>query len=61
MPIYAKIIIGCWLILIGYWIVSAFTTKAIAERGSFASTLLYRLPLIIGGIMIGTFRVWHPP
>lgn len=61
MPIYAVIIIGCWLILAGYWLVSAFTAKSVAERGSFASTLWYRIPVIIGGVMIGTFRVWHPP
>jgi protein-S-isoprenylcysteine O-methyltransferase Ste14 len=61
MPAYGFIIIGCWLIFIGYWIVSAFSSKATMERGSFASTLLYRIPLIIGGILIWTFHVWHPP
>ena len=61
MPIYGKIVIGCWLIFIGYWIVSAFTVKAVVERASFVSMLWYRILLIIGGVLIGTFRVWHYP
>ena len=59
MPIFGKIVIGCWLIFIGYWIVSAFTAKKVAERGSFLSTLMYRLPLMIGGAMIAIFRWWY--
>jgi protein-S-isoprenylcysteine O-methyltransferase Ste14 len=61
MPGYGLIIISCWLIFIGYWLVSWFATKRTVERGSFASTLLYRIPLIIGGIMIGTYHPWHGP
>ena len=60
MPSYGKIIIGCWLAFIGYWLVSAFTVKANAERRSFVSMLWYRVPLIIGGIMVGTFG-WRYP
>ena len=60
MPSYGKIIIGCWLAFIGYWLVSAFTVKATAERRSFVSMLWYRVPLIIGGIMVGTFG-WRYP
>jgi protein-S-isoprenylcysteine O-methyltransferase Ste14 len=60
LPGYALIIIGCWLTFIAYWIVSAVKVKATAERGSFASTLAYRIPLIIGFVFIGTYR-WHYP
>jgi protein-S-isoprenylcysteine O-methyltransferase Ste14 len=61
MPVYGLIISGCWLIFVGYWVASAARVKATVERGSFASTLLYRIPLIIGGVMIGTFHLWRPP
>jgi protein-S-isoprenylcysteine O-methyltransferase Ste14 len=60
LPGFALIVIGCWLVFIAYWLVSAFKVKAAAERGSFASTLAYRVPLLIGAILIGTFR-WHYP
>lgn len=60
MPGYALIIIGCWLIFIAYWIVSAFRVKVTVERGSFVSTLAYRIPLIFGFVFIGTFG-WHHP
>jgi protein-S-isoprenylcysteine O-methyltransferase Ste14 len=60
LPGYALIIIGCWLVFIAYWMVSAFKVKATAERGSFQSTLAYRLPLIAGLFLIGTFG-WHYP
>lgn len=61
MPVYGLIIIGCWITFIVYWLATASRVKATAERKSFASSLSYRLPVIIGGIMIGTFRVWRPP
>jgi protein-S-isoprenylcysteine O-methyltransferase Ste14 len=60
LPGYALIVTGCWLIFLGYWLVSAFKVKATAERKSFASSLAYRIPFIIGAIMIGTFG-WHYP
>jgi protein-S-isoprenylcysteine O-methyltransferase Ste14 len=56
LPGYALIVIGCWLIFIAYWIVSAFKVKATVERGSFQSTLAYRLPLVLGFVLIGRFR-----
>jgi protein-S-isoprenylcysteine O-methyltransferase Ste14 len=56
LPGYALVVIGCWLIFLGYWIVSAFKVKATVERGSFQSTLAYRLPLILGFVLIGRFR-----
>ena len=60
LPGFALIVIGCWLVFWAYWLISARKVKAIAERGSFRSALAYRLPLIVGGILIGTFG-WHYP
>jgi protein-S-isoprenylcysteine O-methyltransferase Ste14 len=57
---FALIVIGCWLAFIAYWIISAFKVKATAERGSFRSTLAYRLPLVFGFVLIGIFG-WHYP
>jgi protein-S-isoprenylcysteine O-methyltransferase Ste14 len=58
LPVPAFIIISCWLAFLGYWLISALTVKATAERQSFASSLSYRIPLIIGGYLLAAFR--HP-
>ena len=58
MPFYGQIIVACWVVFIGYWLVSALATKATTERGSFVSMLWYRVPLAIGGILIGKLRGW---
>lgn len=50
-----SIIGGCWLIFVMYWLFSALTTKAVAERKSFLSSLPYRIPVILGGILL-----WDP-
>lgn len=58
LPAPALIIINCWLAFLGYWLLSAFTVKATAERQSFSSSLSYRIPLLIGGYLLAAFR--HP-
>ena len=60
MPGYFLIVTNCWLVFVIFWLVSALKVKAPAERGSFLSTLAYRLPFIIGGILLGFFG-WHYP
>jgi protein-S-isoprenylcysteine O-methyltransferase Ste14 len=60
MPIYRQIVFGCWIIFLGYWFVSSLTAKATAERKSFASSLSYRLPIVIGGILLGAYD-WRSP
>jgi protein-S-isoprenylcysteine O-methyltransferase Ste14 len=45
------IIVGCWIVFIVYWWVSAQAVKTTVERRSFASSLSYRIPLI-GGILL---------
>ena len=46
---------GCWLIFGIYWLVTAVTTKAVAERKTFSSSLPYRILVILGG-----FLLWDP-
>jgi protein-S-isoprenylcysteine O-methyltransferase Ste14 len=49
MTITARlIIITCWVIFLGFWVVTAAATKATAERDSAAGRLGYGLLLILG-------------
>jgi hypothetical protein len=50
-----SLIIGCWIIFLGYWAVSAFGQKATAEQKGWLSSLPYRVPLILGGLFL-----WYP-
>src|ERR1700690_2152359 len=54
------IIIGCWIVFIGYWLISAFGQKATAEQKSFLSTLTYRTPLTLGGLLLWFPHFRHP-
>jgi protein-S-isoprenylcysteine O-methyltransferase Ste14 len=54
------VIIACWITFVVYWLATASRVKATAERGSFTSMLAYRIPLVIGGILLGVLR-WHYP
>ena len=49
------VIVGCWIIFLGYWLVSAFGQKPTTEQKSFLSTLIYRIPLTLGGLLL-----WWP-
>lgn len=42
------IVLGCWLVFVVYWIISALGTKRIAERQSPAANLAHRLPVAMG-------------
>jgi len=50
-----SIILGCWVIFLAYWLISAFGQKATVEQKSFLSTLIYRTPLTLGGLLL-----WYP-
>ena len=52
------IILGCWVILLGYWLISARRVKAIAERQSLWSALAHRIPL---GLSYFLMADWHLP
>jgi protein-S-isoprenylcysteine O-methyltransferase Ste14 len=58
------IIAICWLIFLGYWCASAFLVKRTAERKSLPSALAYRLPFILGAVMIWSRpapHLWNTP
>jgi protein-S-isoprenylcysteine O-methyltransferase len=55
-----SLIIGCWIVFIGYWAVSAFGQKATAEQKSWLSSMPYRVPLTLGGLLLWFPRFSHP-
>lgn len=54
------ITIGCWIIFVVYWLISAFGQKATAEEKGFLSTLTYRAPLTLGGLLLWFPGFHHP-
>jgi protein-S-isoprenylcysteine O-methyltransferase Ste14 len=58
MPVSIQLILVCWIVFIGYWIISARGVKPMAEPPTFLSTLVYRAPLMVGGFLLwcGRFR-----
>jgi protein-S-isoprenylcysteine O-methyltransferase Ste14 len=46
------IIIGCWVIFLGFWAVGAVVTKDTAEREGAASRLGYTLPMMAGAVLL---------
>jgi protein-S-isoprenylcysteine O-methyltransferase Ste14 len=59
-PVYSLIVLGCWVIFLGYWLATAFTNKKTAERRSFLSSLSYRLPIVVGVIVIVAMGRHYP-
>ena len=55
------IIIGSWMIFMGYWTVTYFGQKPMAEQKSFLSSLIYRIPLSLGGLLLWFPGFHHPP
>ena len=49
--ISGSIIIGCWIIFVTYWLISAQRVKTTAERQSWASTLAHRIPVALGWVL----------
>ena len=47
-----------WLAWLLYWFVSAFGTKRAARVDSLGTMLVYRLPLLLGFILLFTDRPW---
>jgi protein-S-isoprenylcysteine O-methyltransferase Ste14 len=50
-----QLIIACWLVFLGYWIVNARGGKPVAERTNWRSRIAYRFLLILGGVLL-----WFP-
>src|SRR5271168_3519047 len=52
----SELLIGiCWLIFGFYWLVSALTAKAVSERKTFLSSLVYKIPAFFGAVLL-----WNP-
>lgn len=60
MSIPSLIIVACWAIFLLFWLISSFSVKATAERKSFASSIAYRIPIIIGAILESRFDIRYP-
>jgi len=60
LPVPALIVLGCWIAFIVYWLASAGNVKAVAERKSFASSLAYRVPLVVGVALSVKFHLPCP-
>jgi protein-S-isoprenylcysteine O-methyltransferase Ste14 len=46
------VIIACWIVFLGFWLVTAGATKDVAHRESAASRLGYTLPLMAGAVLL---------
>jgi protein-S-isoprenylcysteine O-methyltransferase Ste14 len=58
--ISGSIIIGCWIIFLAYWFISAFRQKPLAEGQSWASTLAHRIPVGLGWFLL-VYQGLPPP
>jgi len=56
----SKIIIGCWIIYLAYWVVSARGLKPVAERQSRRANFAYRCVLLVGGTLLWLPDRYHP-
>jgi protein-S-isoprenylcysteine O-methyltransferase Ste14 len=52
MTVSIQLIIACWVIFLGYWFVSARGVKPVAEGPARSSTVIYRVPLVVGGFLL---------
>jgi protein-S-isoprenylcysteine O-methyltransferase Ste14 len=52
------IVLACWIVFFAYWWISARRVKAIAERIPLSAALAYRLPLLLGIILVSV--KWLP-
>jgi protein-S-isoprenylcysteine O-methyltransferase Ste14 len=55
-----SIILGCWIIFLGYWLISAQRAKAVAEKQSLLSALAHRIPVGLGWWMLA-YQGLPPP
>lgn len=57
MELADKVIIGCWLGFLGYWLASSRHIKPAAERQSWLSIARNRVPTMLGGMLL----CWNGP
>jgi protein-S-isoprenylcysteine O-methyltransferase Ste14 len=55
-----QIILGCWIIFLLYWLISAMRAKATAERQSVWSALAHRIPLGFSYFLLADGRLPPP-
>lgn len=61
MPAAAHyLIVGCWIIFCVWWLISALTAKAVAEKQSLRSALAHRIPVGLGWWLLILPRVPPP-
>ena len=58
--ISGSIILGCWIIFLAYWFISAFRQKPLAEGQSRASTLAHRIPVGLGWVLLAYPKLPSP-
>lgn len=46
------VIISCWAVFLWSWMISSFFVKRTVERESFGSSLSYRIPVILGAVLV---------
>ena len=54
------IIAGSWIVFLVFWYANSLRGKKVAERHSYAASLAYRIPIIIGGILLFADRIRGP-
>jgi protein-S-isoprenylcysteine O-methyltransferase Ste14 len=60
MKISSSVIVYCWLIFLVYWFISALKVKRIVERKGWLPSLAYRLPFILGVILLCLGKLPYP-
>jgi protein-S-isoprenylcysteine O-methyltransferase Ste14 len=55
-----EIIWGCWVMFIVYWMISALRVKAVVEKQNRAASLINRLPVMLGYVLLMTARLPGP-
>jgi len=50
------IVLGCWIIFIAYWLISARRVKATSERQSLGSALAHRIPLGVSYLLLAAWN-----
>jgi protein-S-isoprenylcysteine O-methyltransferase Ste14 len=46
------VIIACWIVFLGFWLVTAGATKEVAQRESLAGRIGHALPLMAGAVLL---------
>ncbi len=55
-----SIIVGCWIIFLAYWLISALVVKRTAEHQSWTSAAAHRIPVGLGWWMLA-YPLLPPP